>query len=95
MAYDTITNPMATMSGDAGRVSEDRNYAAIGKRVAEQAKMDKYAAPLAEQAWKQGKMDGATELVARIEAQRAAQMARQQPVGLAGYLNEQEGLYNG
>lgn len=89
--YDPVTDEMATMSGAAKRASEDRNYAKLGREVAEKDKLQRYAAPIADNARKQGRLEGATELVARIEAQRAQELT-QPEVGLAGYLNTQEGI---
>lgn len=89
--YDPIIDEMATMSGAAKRASEDRNYAKLGREVAEKDKLQRYAAPIADNARKQGRLEGATELVARIEAQRAQELT-QPEVGLAGYLNAQEGM---
>ena len=89
--YDPLTDEMATMSGAAKRASEDRSYAQLGRQVAEQDKLQQFAAPIADNARKQGRLEGATELVARIEAQRAQELA-QPSVGLAGYLSTQEGM---
>ena len=89
--YNPVTDEMATMSGAAKRASEDRNYARLGREMAEQDRLQQYAAPIADNARKQGRLEGATELFARIEAQRARELT-QPEVGLAGYLKTQEGM---
>jgi hypothetical protein len=90
--YDPIADDMMTMSGAAKRAGEDRGYAELGRQVAEQSKLESYAAPVAAAARNEGRMEGAAELIARIEAQRAAELERVQSQGLAGYFNEEQGM---
>jgi hypothetical protein len=75
------------MSSMPRRVDEDMRLAEIGRQVVEQNKLDSYAAPIAAAARNEGRMEGAAELIANIEAQRAAELESQ---GLAGYFNEQQ-----
>ena len=80
------------MSSMPRRIDEDMRLAEIGRQVVEQNKLDSYAAPIAAAARDEGRMEGAAELIARIEAQRAAELERVQGQGLAGYFNEEQGM---
>jgi hypothetical protein len=93
--YDPIVDDNTTMTSAAKRAGEERSYAALGKEVAEQSRLDTYAAPLTEKAWAEGQVAGAAGLLQAIRAQRAQLAQTMQPqapqnAGLADYLQTQE-----